>query len=55
MLLPILRPDYVIVDVDETDLFDDFVLYRQLIVRNERGQNIAVKPSPLGASIALAS
>ena len=47
MLLPILRPDYVVVDVDETDLFDDFVLYRQQIVRNDRGQNIAVKPSPV--------
>jgi hypothetical protein len=46
-LLPILRPDYVVVDVDETDLFDDFVLYRQLIVRNDRGQNIAVKSSPV--------
>jgi hypothetical protein len=46
-LLPILRPDYVVVDVDETDLFDDYVLYRELIVRNDRGQNIAVKSSPI--------
>jgi lysophospholipase L1-like esterase len=46
-LLPILRPDYVVVDVDETDLFDDFVRYRQLIVRDDRGQNIAVKASPI--------
>ena len=23
-LLPILRPDYIVVDVDETDLYDDF-------------------------------
>src|SRR5262249_3199506 len=42
-LLPILRPDYIVVDVDETDLFDDVVRYSQLIVRNNRGQNIAVK------------
>ena len=47
-LLPILRPDYIVVDIDETDLFDDFVRYRELIVRNERGQNIAVKSSPIG-------
>jgi hypothetical protein len=47
-LLPIVRPDYVVVDVDETDLYDDFARYRQLIVRNERGQNIGVKASPIG-------
>ena len=46
-LLPILRPDYVVVDVDETDLDDDFVLYRDLIVRDDRGRNIAVKSSPI--------
>ena len=37
------RPDYIVVDVDETDLYDDFARYRHLIVRNERGQNIGVK------------
>ena len=47
-LLPIVRPDYVVVDVDETDLFDDFARYRKLIVRNERGQNVGVKVSPIG-------
>src|SRR5215472_10359671 len=47
-LLPILRPDYVVVDVDETDLYDDFVRYRELIVRNDRGQNVAVKGSSIG-------
>lgn len=47
-LLPILRPDYIVVDVDETDLYDDFVRYRELIVRNERGQNVGVKASPIG-------
>jgi len=35
-LLPIVRPDYIVVDVDETDLYDDFARYRKLIVRNER-------------------
>jgi len=47
-LLPIVRPDYIVVDVDETDLYDDFVRYRKLIVRNERGQNVGVKVSPIG-------
>jgi hypothetical protein len=47
-LLPIVRPDYIVVDVDETDLYDDFVRYRKLITRNERGQNIGVKASPIG-------
>ena len=41
-LLPIVRPDYIVVDVDETDLFDDFARYRPLITRNERGQNVGV-------------
>ena len=45
-LLPIVRPDYIVVDVDETDLYDDFARYRHLIVRNERGQNIGVKVHP---------
>ena len=47
-LLPIVRPDYIVVDVDETDLYDDFARYRELIVRNERGQNVGVKRSPIG-------
>ena len=47
-LLPIVRPDYIVVDVDETDLYDDFARYRKLIVRNERGQNVGVKVSPIG-------
>lgn len=47
-LLPIVRPDYIVVDVDETDLYDDFSRYRKLIVRNARGQNVGVKTSPIG-------
>jgi hypothetical protein len=48
MLLPIVRPDYIVVDVDETDLYDDVARYRKLIIRNERGQNVGVKASPIG-------
>ena len=47
-LLPIARPDYIVVDVDETDLYDDFARYRKLIVRDERGKNVGVKTSPIG-------
>jgi hypothetical protein len=47
-LLPIVHPDYIVVDVDETDLYDDFARYRGLIVRNKRGQNVGVKVSPVG-------
>ena len=47
-LLPIVHPDYIVVDVDETDLFDDFARYRPLITRNERGQNVGVRASPIG-------
>jgi hypothetical protein len=47
-LLPIVRPDYIVVNVDETDLYDDYARYRRLIVRNERGQNVGVRVSPIG-------
>lgn len=47
-LLPIIRPDYIVVDVDETDLYDDFVRYRKLVVRDRLGRNVGVKASPLG-------
>ena len=47
-LLPIVRPDYIVIDIDETDFYDDFVRYRKLVTRNERGQNVGVKVSPIG-------
>lgn len=47
-LLPIVRPEYIVLDVDETDLYDDFVRYRGLIVRDQSGDNIGVKVSPVG-------
>ncbi len=45
-LIPLLRPDYVVVDIDETDLVDEYVRYRGLIVRDEQGRTIAVRGSP---------
>lgn len=47
-LLPIVRPEYIVLDVDETDLYDDFVRYRGLIVRDGSGNNVGVKVSPVG-------
>ncbi len=47
-LLPIVRPDYIVVDVDETDLYDDYARYRKLMVRNERGEDVGVRVSPIG-------
>jgi hypothetical protein len=46
-IVPRLNPDFILVDIDETDLGDDFIKYRHLIVRDHNGKNIAVKPSPL--------
>jgi len=47
-LLPIVRPDYIVIDIDETDFYDDFVRYRKLVIRDERGRNIGVRVSPIG-------
>jgi hypothetical protein len=49
----ILSPDYVVVDVDETDLFDDFIRYQNLIVRDDRGQNIAVKSTSIAREFSI--
>ena len=45
-LLPVVHPDFVVVDVDETDLYDDAVRYRRLAVRDDRGRVIAVDRDP---------
>ncbi|MGE0236829.1 SGNH/GDSL hydrolase family protein [Methylocystis sp.] len=42
-LYPVIKPDYVVVDIDETDFFDDNVRYKQFITRDELGRNIGVK------------
>jgi hypothetical protein len=46
-LIPIVKPDVVIIDVDETDLWDDAYRYRHLVVRDDAGSIIAVRPTPL--------
>jgi lysophospholipase L1-like esterase len=45
-LVPALRPDYVVIDIDETDLVDDAYRYDSLITRNARGENVGVRASP---------
>lgn len=47
MLMPLLKPDFVVIDIDETDLGDDFIRYKDLIVRNEAGEIIAVRYTPI--------
>lgn len=46
-LMPVLKPDYVVVDVDETDFEDDVYRYEPLLVRDSHGQNVGVRASPL--------
>jgi len=45
-LLPTVRPDFVVVDIDETDIFDDAVRYRGLVVRDAGGSAVAVDRNP---------
>lgn len=37
-LLPVLRPDFLVIDIDETDLYDDAVRYRGLVVHDPQGR-----------------
>ncbi len=46
-LLVHLSPDYVVVDIDETDLSDDVERYERLITRNEKGENVGVRGTPI--------
>jgi hypothetical protein len=44
-LIPKLNPDFILVNIDETDLGDDYIRYRDLAVRDTSGHVIAVKSS----------
>lgn len=46
-LLPIYKPDLIVVDIDETDLGDDYLRYRNLTTRNSINENIGVRRSPI--------
>ena len=45
-LLPVVRPDFVVVDIDETDIYDDAVRYRDQVVRDEQGRVVAIGRNP---------
>jgi hypothetical protein len=47
-LVPALRPDYVVIGIDETDLYDDYHRYRELITRDMAGSIVAVRATPIG-------
>jgi lysophospholipase L1-like esterase len=46
-LMPLLKPDLVIIDVDETDIYDEWYRYRDLVVRDDTGSITAVRHTPL--------
>jgi hypothetical protein len=50
-LMPVLKPDYVVVDVDETDFEDDVYRYEPLLVRDSQGQDVGVRASPLNIAV----
>ena len=49
-LIPLLKPDIIVIDVDETDLFDDYHRYRDLVVRDPGGSITAVRQTPMTAA-----
>jgi hypothetical protein len=46
-LIPLYGPDRVVIDIDESDLVDDFAIYQHLVVRDDQGRITAVKTSPV--------
>lgn len=52
-LIPKVKPDVAIIDVDETDLWDDYYRYRHLVVRDRSGSIVAVRRTPLGEEFRL--
>ena len=46
MLLPALRPDLIVIDIDETDFADDLHRYEHLATFNDEGRVLTVAPSP---------
>jgi len=46
-LIPLLKPDVVVIDVDETDLYDDYYRYRELATRDAEGSIVAVRRTPV--------
>jgi hypothetical protein len=46
-LVPRVKPDVVIIDNDEQNLWDEYYRYRQLVVRDSSGSIVAVRRTPL--------
>jgi hypothetical protein len=46
-LMPHLQPNLVIVDIDETDPYDDYYRYRQLVTRDSAGSIVSVGRTPI--------
>lgn len=46
-LIPLLKPDLVVIDIDETDIYDEWHRYRDLVVRDDAGSIQAVRHSPI--------
>lgn len=46
-LIPRVKPDVVIIDNDEENLWDDYYRYRDLVVRDSSGSIVAVRRTPL--------
>jgi lysophospholipase L1-like esterase len=51
-LIPALQPDFVVVDIDETDLFDDAVRYRPFVKRDDEGRIVAVGRNEVRVALA---
>jgi hypothetical protein len=50
VLIPKLKPEFLVVSIDETDLGDDYYHYRQVTTRGPDGRITAVRVSPLGVA-----
>jgi len=48
-LIPLVKPDLVVIDVDETDLYDDYYRYRKLATRDGSGSIVSIRPTPVAA------
>lgn len=46
-LIPRVKPDVVIIDNDELNLWDEYYRYRHLVVRDQSGSIVAVRRTPL--------
>ncbi len=46
-LIPKLNPDLVLIDIDETDIYDDYFRYRLLVRRDASGSIVAVDRTPI--------